>query len=101
MKTQKKHCMRTVYPKNGFGSISGHRCGRPIWKDGWCKVHHPNSVMARQIESKAKWDKKMAELNKDPLIQAQKRIAELEKQVEQLDRHKCGNTACCLRLDEV
>ena len=50
-------CCKRVYDSY---SLIGHPCTRKVWKDGFCKTHHPETVKARQEEStrryKEKWD---------------------------------------------
>lgn len=50
-----KYCKASVRGYRGWGS---HQCTRKIWKDGWCKQHHPKSEKNRQIESDKRYEAK-------------------------------------------
>lgn len=76
-------CSQTVYPNELWGSFHGHQCMRKIWKDGFCKTHHPDSVEKRSKESDARWKHKM---ENSPLTVAYKRIKELEDEISALRR---------------
>lgn len=39
------YCRKVVYDQ---GSVLDRQCAKTIWKDGWCKVHHPDSVKKRE-----------------------------------------------------
>lgn len=43
------------------GTWHSHRCTKPEWKDGWCKVHHPETVEKRNTEKEIRWKKRRAE----------------------------------------
>lgn len=45
-------CQKIVYPNERWGSFHGYQCTKSLWKDGFCKVHHPKSVEKRHKESK-------------------------------------------------
>lgn len=55
----KDTCKQTVYPNERRGSFYPHSCKKPIWKDGFCKVHHPDSQEKRAEESRIRFEKKM------------------------------------------
>lgn len=46
-------CKKDVHSDGGFHY---HRCFRKIWKDGWCKQHHPETEKAARKAREAKWD---------------------------------------------
>ena len=67
-----------------WDSWHSRQCTRKIWKDGFCKQHHPETVKERQKESQRKWEERR---KKEPwylLKIAQERIAELEAEVARL-----------------
>jgi hypothetical protein len=72
-------CKRTIYP--------GYQCHYKIWKDGWCKSHHPDSVAARQKLSDERWRIKM---DSSPLTVAYRKIKELEAEIKRLKEGKWG-----------
>jgi hypothetical protein len=32
-----------------------HQCTRKIWKDGFCKIHHPESIEKKQKLANQRW----------------------------------------------
>jgi hypothetical protein len=74
-------CQERVYPNERWGSFHGHQCKFKVWKDCYCKKHHPYTVKARHEAREKAW-KKQRENN--PLLLLQKanvRIEELERQL--------------------
>jgi len=51
-------CQKMLYR----GTYHSLPCKRNVWKDGWCKIHHPETVAARIAKSEARWKEKMKEL---------------------------------------
>lgn len=41
-------CKERVWPPPGWHS---YQCTRKVWKDGYCKQHHPDSVKKRREET--------------------------------------------------
>lgn len=82
-------CMKEVWCD---GVFRVRQCSRKIWKDGYCKQHHPEAVAQRREESKRKQQEK---IERDPLVVARKRIAELERECENRMYHikKLGEIA--------
>ena len=74
-------CKERVFPKEHYGAFHGYQCHKNIWKDGFCKIHHPESVAARQNLSMKRWE---AKRGKDPLSLAYKKIDELEEIIRDL-----------------
>ena len=52
----KKRCQQIVYPNEQWGSFHGHQCHRKIWKDGFCRQHHPDTVKEKDKYKHEKWD---------------------------------------------
>jgi len=46
-------CMASVSP-SVRGAIS-HQCQKKIWKDGFCKQHHPDTIEAKNDAREQKW----------------------------------------------
>lgn len=44
-------CQGRVYTGRGWDRIRGRQCTRKIWKDGYCKIHHPDSEEKRRNKS--------------------------------------------------
>ena len=75
-------CKNKVYPSGMWGSFQGHQCHRNIWKNGYCKTHHPDTVKVRDETRKEIWKQKQ-ENNPILLLQkANERIKELESELE-------------------
>lgn len=56
-----ERCKQHVY---GPREMQGHLCNKPVWKDGYCKIHHPDNVEARQAARDAKRDAEWAAQDK-------------------------------------
>ena len=65
--------------KKVMSGYHSHQCTRKIWKDGYCKQHHPNTVKARNEESNKRWEEKRKQSPRYKLEIAQKRIQYLEE----------------------
>jgi len=74
--------LRCIKRINDQGGYHTHQCSREIWKDGFCKLHHPDTVRQRTDETEARWKAKMADT---PMAKAGKRIQELEARVKELE----------------
>lgn len=53
----KKRCTEKVYPQERFGSFHPHQCYNKEWKDGFCKIHHPESIKKRKEKSAIAYQK--------------------------------------------
>lgn len=74
-----------------------YNCRKPIWKDGYCKIHHPESVQKR-IEKSIEKEKEKYELSPlGRLITAQKEIEKLKKENEKLKKAIQQNVSSRLR----
>lgn len=71
-------CMKEVWCD---GVFRVRQCSRKIWKDGYCKQHHPETVAQREEESERKQQERR---ERDPLVVARKRIAALEAEKDKL-----------------
>jgi aspartate oxidase len=79
MKFNTKRCKETVF----VSLISSHQCRRNVWKDGYCKQHHPETKAAREEKREKRFQLK---LESHPLRIAYKKMAELEKENKKLKR---------------
>ncbi len=83
-------CKKTVYPNDRWGAFHGHQCHRKVWKDGFCKQHHPDTEEAHQEAKEKKWEKEREERKRnDPYLllrKANERIEELEAENTELKR---------------
>jgi len=79
-------CKETVYPQEKWGSFHGHRCIRNVWKDDYCKIHHPDSVKERREKAQKRYDEKRDDSDWMKLKRAVERIKELEAEIERLKR---------------
>ena len=55
MKTTAERCKQRVYDGSRM-DFSGHQCTRKAVRDGFCNVHHPDSVKARQVASQKRYE---------------------------------------------
>ena len=74
-------CKEKISGSGRYGGFHLHQCSRKIWKDGYCKTHHPDSVNERSKKSMEDWQKKEAN---SPLNRAKQRIKELEAEIRLL-----------------
>jgi hypothetical protein len=58
------------------------QCSRKIWKDGYCKQHHPDSVKEREKKRDERYEAKKAKSPWRLLEKANARIKELEEELE-------------------
>ena len=72
--------------ENVFSNWHHYQCSRKIWKDGYCKQHHPDTVQARKIESEQKYKERYQQSAYGRLQAACRRIKELEAEVERLEK---------------
>jgi len=74
-------CKKQVFVQGGWRT---RQCSRRIWKDGYCKQHHPDSVKKREQEKEARWLEKKKESPYYLLEKANCKIRELEEENKQL-----------------
>ena len=74
-------CKETVYPNETWGSFHGHQCRHKTWQDGYCRVHHPDTIKARQAESQKRHEAKRETNPRVRLFRATERIAALEAEL--------------------
>ena len=72
-------CQAAVHPKDRWGSLHPHQCTRKIWKDGWCKIHHPDAEQKRRDVGVHKFQAKM-----DRLTQPSRELSNLKKSLEEI-----------------
>lgn len=86
------YCIQDVYPNDTWGSFRPHQCSRKIWKDSYCKLHHPETVAQKRAVAEEKYKKS---IENHPLIllkKANERIAQLEEQLKQALAHSVLKT---------
>jgi hypothetical protein len=83
----KDRCSKKVFPNERWGAFHPHQCNRKIWKDGFCKQHHPETEEARYKKAESRWQKKR---NNEPIFllrksldKANARITELEAELKE------------------
>jgi hypothetical protein len=62
-----------------------HQCCLPIWKDGKCKIHHPESKKAREEKSRIRFEENRKKQPWHLLMEANKKIKELEETILSLE----------------
>jgi hypothetical protein len=73
-------CQKIVHPLEK-GAVD-YQCGKPYYKDGWCKLHHPEIVAAKakkKAEDRAKWKDEKALREREREAQRLFDLAQLEK----------------------
>ena len=78
------YCIERIFPNGRWPQP--YQCNRKIWKDGFCKQHHPDTVAERDRKSTERYEAKKKQSAWYRLDEALKRIAELEKEIAELKR---------------
>jgi hypothetical protein len=55
----REQCKEQVYPRESFGSFHPSQCKKKVWKDGYCKQHHPETVKKRSDESDRRYKERL------------------------------------------
>lgn len=84
-------CKSTVYQPQGFGRF--YPCSFKAWKDGYCKIHHPDTVKARREKQEKKYEEERAKSPYVLLQKATERNKELEREVTALTAANADLTA--------
>lgn len=65
------NCKQLIQPHPGVGDINRtptvRRCKKKIWRDGFCKIHHPEEVAAR-VKAEKEFEKRKKEDRRLPYI---------------------------------
>lgn len=80
----REKCKEMVVPSGRYGSFHTRRCHFMAVKDGYCKMHHPDSVKKREELSKKRFDKKRSETSWYKLKLARTEIEELKTEIVRL-----------------
>jgi hypothetical protein len=87
-------CKKMVSAAGQWGTFHPHQCTKKIWKDGWCKVHHPDSIKERNEQAMIRWNEKWE-------TSPQAKYAKLQKAcIEALEQMKLGNHATAYTMIE-
>ena len=81
-----ERCKETVYPNERYGAFHGHQCTRKAVKDGYCKIHHPDSVRKRQEISAKRYNERIEQSEYAQLKRAREEIERLTQQLEEAKR---------------
>jgi hypothetical protein len=79
---EKERCSEEISGEGKWGWVHKRRCARTAWKDGFCKIHHPESRAARLKKSDEYYQNKV---DTSPLGRAHQKIAELEAEIKRLN----------------
>lgn len=79
-------CKRSVIPNESFGWVYPHQCHNKVWKDGYCKMHHPDTVKEKDEARSKAFQEKSEKSDWMQLHKAIERIKELEVEIEQLKK---------------
>ena len=77
------YCKREVYPNERWGAFHPYQCSRKIWKDGYCKIHHPDTEAEREKKRTEKWERERE--NSLP-VKYNKLIKEKEELIKWLEK---------------
>lgn len=80
-----KQCKASVMGARGWSS---YQCSRKIWKDGWCKQHHPDTVAKRDKLYEEKYKAK----------EAASPFGQLQKIRKCLKKYGCRDLQCASRM---
>jgi hypothetical protein len=84
----KERCKAYVMEPGGFHQ---HQCYKPIWRDGYCKIHHPTSVEKREKEKEERYELRY---KNDPLRKYILMVGQLNRLIKKLEKkEKMG--ICC------
>lgn len=79
-----EQCREKISGSGRYGSFNMRHCSKKVWKDGYCKVHHPSSAEERLHKSAMLWEEKMKKEPHFLLQKANERIIELENEIQLL-----------------
>ena len=77
-------CKESVVPAEQWGSFHTRQCHRKIWRDGYCKQHHPDAVEERRKKSEEKFRLKMENNPFKRIYKLELRIVELVEENRKL-----------------
>ena len=80
----KTRCKKDVRDSGMWPSY--HQCYRKIWKDGFCKLHHPDTVKKRSEEKEKRWEAKQKTETWYLLGKAYEKIDKLERENKKLKK---------------
>ena len=80
------YCKKSVYPV-GMRFPRAKQCKKRAWKDGFCKIHHPDNVNARRQKSEERYKEQWEQSPLAQLRRALDRIHELETAIDNLWPH--------------
>lgn len=79
-----EQCKQRVIPNERWGAFHMRQCSKSAWKDGFCKIHHPDSIKERDIKAQERYEERK---KTNPLylyFDAKEKIKELEIECERL-----------------
>ncbi len=72
-------CKQSVYSANIW--TKPHQCRNKAKKDGYCGIHHPEAVKAREEKSRKRWDDKY---NNSPSARLEKALSTISTQSQRI-----------------
>ena len=73
----KTRCKKNVYPRESM-FMRAHQCSRYVWKDDYCKQHHPDTVAERNRKREERYEEKWKKSCWNQLREARKEIERLK-----------------------
>lgn len=89
-----KCCKAAVYRSSGRW-LRSHQCERKIWRDGWCKQHHPDTVAERERERMQRYEEQCRRSPRVQLDRAHEEIVRLKVEIARL-RARIAELEACL-----
>jgi len=87
---KKERCKEKVHPNDRWGSFHPRQCHAKIWKHGYCKIHHPDTVRIRQEAKEKRWEEEKEKRRKNnPILLLQvanKQIEILKAEIKKKDK---------------
>lgn len=78
---EKERCKETVWDRHVWHQ---QQCSSYVWKDGYCKQHHPDTVKERNRKSEERFKEEMENSPWARLRRANKEIEELKQKISKL-----------------
>ena len=96
-KINPERCQAAVAGSDRAEWFHPHQCQRKVWRDGWCRQHHPETEQVRESERtakyEAKWDRERQRQHlansAGPLLAALQNL--LERYIALINCGDCGH----------
>lgn len=80
-----RRCATSVNGEGRFGgAFNRHQCTRKVWKDGYCKLHHPDTVAARNAKTLARQEESYRNSDWNQLRETKKKLVTANETIKEL-----------------